>query len=413
MNAKTCAVPRPFLLLWPVLFLFAGCPSGPGQGGPNTVEEIHRITTELGGKVDTIATNQNALIERQKDLEARTGERMQLAADQVDGAFYVNERNAVNPYQRLTGEKLKTAASLLGQPTPESQKRVIEELRLALGASQQDQALLAAMLEEERGKAAEAVAARDAALKAVGAATVQVQSATTALQTTATKLTSAEERARLEAAVAKDAQEAKAKAQAANTRLHIAYGFMGLGGLLIVAAIVATFLHVPGVLAGGLAGGGALLALGWLLTVLEDLLRKRWFQISLGVVLLAAVGIVGVLIYRAWKTRRKATMDAAIGQGAIGAIQEAKNDDAKLGREVYTSLRPYLKEWFVDDDGKPDTTIEKEIDQRLLALNLKNPQGAEAAVLNALRGVSTVTDPAKDPHVAKDPILASPPGGGS
>ena len=315
-------------------------------------------------------------------------------------------------YQRLTGEKLKTAASLPGQPTPESQARVIEELRLALGNSQQDQTRLAAMLEEERKKADEAAAARDAALKEVGVATGQVQTATTALQTTATKLTSAEERARLDAAAAKDAQEAKAKAQAANTRLHIAYGFMGLGGLLIVAAIVATFLHVPGVLAGGLAGGGALLALGWLITVLEDLLHKLWFQIALGVVLLAALGIVGLLIYRAWKTRQKATMDAAIGQGTIGAIQEAKNDDAKLGSDVYASLRPYLKEWFVDDDGKPDTVIEKEIDQRLQALNLKNPQGSEPSVLNALRGVSEKTDPAKDPHVVKDPNPA-PPGGGS
>ena len=398
-------------LLWPSLLLLAGCPSGPGPVGKHTVDEIHAITTELGGKVDAVTANQSALIERQKALETKTTEKIQLAADQVDGAFYVNVRNLDNPYTRLTGEKLKTAASLLGQPTADNSTRTQAQLTLALSASQQDQEKLRILLEEERRNAKAAADARDVALQNVGVATEQANVATSNLQKTATKLNEAESQAKLDKAAAADAKAARDAERAAKTRLHIAYAFMGVGGLLIMAAIVATVLHVPGVLAAGMAGGGALLVIGWLITVMEDLLHQLWFQISLGVVLLAALGIAVHLALRTWKTRNKAAMDAAIGQGAIGAIQEVRNDDAKMGGKVYDSLAPYLKEWFVDDDGKPDTAIEKEIDRRLQSLNLRNPEGAEEHVLKAIRGVLTKVEPAREQLAPKAATPPVPPGG--
>ncbi|MBK8476093.1 MAG: hypothetical protein IPL39_07195 [Opitutaceae bacterium] len=413
MNAQRQPVPlsrSPFLvlLLWSLCPLLPGCSGGPRAVGPNTVAEIHTITTELGGKVDAVAANQNALIARQKELEARTTAQMQLAADQVDGASYVNARNLDNPHTRLTGEKLKTAADLLGPPTPDNARRVEEELAFALSASQQDQDKLRRLLEAERKEAKVIADARDAARLNSGKAAEQLSAVTATLQDTSKKLAAAEAQARLEAARAKDAQEARDAERAARTRQNIAYGFMGFGGLLIVAAIVATFLRVPGVLIGGLAGGGALLALGWMITVLEDLLQNTWFKVALGVVVLGALGVVVYLGLQALKTRRKASMDAAIGQGAIGAIQEAKNDDAKLGGAVYASLKPYLKEWFVDDDGKPDIAIEKEIDRRLQALNLKNPQGAEASIVNALRGGVAEVQPVRERRVREAPLPVAP-----
>jgi hypothetical protein len=416
MNAKLYPVPGrafalPGLLLWPLLLLLTGCPSGPAPVGKNTVDEIHRITTELGGKVDAVAANQNALIERQKELEIKTTQKVQIAANEVDSAFYVNARNLDNPYTRLTSEKLKTAASLLGQPTPDNAATNETQLALALSSSQQDQAKLRLLLEEERKNAKAAADARDLALQSVGAASAQASVATDDLRKTETLLNEAERKAKLAKAAADDAKAARDAELAAKTRLHIAYAFMGLGGLLIVAAVVATILHVPGVLAAGLAGGAALLAIGWLITVLEDLLHQLWFQISLGAVLLASLGVAVHLALRTWKTRRKATMDAAIGQGAIGAIQEAKNDDAKLGGQVYASLAPYLKEWFVDDQGKPDTAIEKEIDQRLQALNLRNPEGAEEHVLKALHGVLVKAEPARNGLAPRAPNPHVPPGG--
>lgn len=413
MNAQRQPVPLSrspflFLLLWSLCPLFPGCSGGPGAVGPHTVAEIHTITTELGGKVDAVAANQNALIARQKELEARTTEQMQLAADQVDGAFLVNARNLDNPHTRLTGEKLKTAADLLGPPTPDNASRVEEELAFALSASQQDQDKLRRLLDAERKEAKVIADARDAARLSSGKAAEQLNAVTATLQDTSKKLAAAEAQARLEAARAKDAEAARNAERAARTRQNIAYGFMGFGGVLIVAAIVATVLHVPGVLLGGLAGGGALLALGWMITVLEDLLQKTWFQIAIGVVVLGALGLVVYLGLQALKTRRKASMDAAIGQGAIGAIQEAKNDDAKLGGDVYAALKPYLKEWFVDDDGKPDIAIEKEIDRRLQALNLKNPQGAETSIVNALRGGVAGANPVRERRVREAPLPMTP-----
>ncbi len=392
------------LSLWSVCLLLPGCSGGPRAVGSNTVAEIRTITTELGGKVDAVAANQHTLIARQAELETRTTEQMQFAADQVDGAILVNARNLDSPQTRLAGEKLKTAADVLGPPTPDNARRVEEELTFALSASQQDQEKLRLLLAAERKDAKVIADARDAAWQSAGKAAEQLKVATATLQDTSKRLAAAEAQARLEAARAKDAQEARNAERAARTRQNIAYGFMGFGGLLIVAAIVATYLRVPGVLLGGLAGGGALLALGWMITVLEDLLQKSWFQIALGAVVLGALALAAYLGFQALKTRRKAAMDAAIGQGAIGAIQEAKNDDAKLGGEVYASLKPYLKEWFVDDEGKPDIAIEKEIDRRLQALNLKNPQGSEASIVNALRGAAAKGDPVRERRPKESPL---------
>lgn len=417
MNAKHQLVPFSsrslcVIALWSVGLASSGCFGGPRVAGPHAVEEIRTITSELGGKVDGVVANQHALIARQKELESKTAERTRLAADQVDGAALVNAGNLDNPHTRLTGEKLKTAARLLGPPSADNASRVDEELAFALSGSAQDQEKLRLRLEAERREAEAIADARNAALRSATNAAEQLNAATVNLQDTSKRLSSAETQARLEAARAKDARDAKNAERAAKTRQNIAYGFMGFGGLLIVATIVATFLHVPGVLLGGLAGGGALLAIGWMITVLEDLLQKTWFQIALGAAVLGSLGLAVYLGFQALKTRRKATMDAAIGQGAIGAIQEAKNDDAKLGGAVYASLQPYLKEWFVDDDGKPDVALEKEIDRRLQALNLKNPQGAEASIVNALRSGAVTGGSVRDPR-PKEPAPSVVPGSGA
>jgi hypothetical protein len=392
-------------LALPGLLSFAaigGCPGNSGPVGQHMVEEVHKLATEIRDKVDTVRDGQGQLIARQNDLEAKTQAQIGMAAQYVDNATYANAQNMpANPYTQVTGGELALAAQVLGPPPEDRRAEVIEKLQLALSGTEKDLEELQARYATATKEALQAKADRDAALQSVGAVQQNLVQKTAELQTTATKLSSAEERANLEAAAAKDAAEAKRKAEAAQARLHIAYSFMALGGLLIVAALVATGLRVRGVLAVGLASGGALLLLGWVITALEEWLHLWWFQIALGAGLLSALVLVVLLIVRACRTRWAADLDARIGQGTIAALQEAKNDDAKQGTTTFAAVKPYLQDWFVDDDGKPDTALAKEIDRRLVALNLMNPAGAEPSVVNRLRAAAAHGKNAKTKKTGK------------
>jgi hypothetical protein len=392
------------------LIALSGCPTQPGTVGQNTVNEIHKIATDIQGKVDTVQKSQAQLIENQNKLEESANKQMRIAAKHVGGASYVNAQNTQsNAYTDLTGKELAAAAIVLGPPPEETRDEIIKKLELALSGTKEDMAKLRASYEVATQEAKEAKADRDEALQKVGEVREDLKLKTGELQTTAAKLSSAEADAQLKAKLAQDAQEAKQKLEMAKTRRDIAYGFMGFGGLLMVGAIVATILHVPGVLAAGLAGGSVLLGLGWLLSVLEGLLQNLYFQIALGVGSAGALVVVVFLIWRTVRARKTAELDAQIQERTIGAIQEARNDDAKLGRGTYAALRPYLQEWFVDGDGKPDTALEKEVKRRLVAMNLINPPGAEPSVLESLRPAATSSKGGGTKKIAKATDLTSPP----
>ncbi|MDE3085115.1 MAG: hypothetical protein KGJ37_07880, partial [Verrucomicrobiota bacterium] len=145
------------------------------------------------------------------------------------------------------------------------------------------------------------------------------------------------------------------------------------GGLLVAASVIAAFLHASTVLIPGIAGGAAMFALGWLITYVEDLLQKTWFQFGLAAAVLLALGIGGWIVHRSYVARKKAAMDDKISNNTIGAVQDARNDDAKTGSKVFEALEPYLKEWHVDEKGRPDFDLKDEIENRLVAMNLKNP----------------------------------------
>jgi len=372
--------------LAPALLLLSGCPQTVDLS-TKSITEIKTLTTALGTQIGEVETGQKNLTQRQSEVDSANSLVRQNAANLIADASYVNARNIQNPYTFLTGVKLSLAAAAVGvDPVELNQRRIIEQIEYALSQSESDQATLRAQLEEERLKVEQTNTALIAAQEARGVAEKNLVTTTNKLVQVKDDLEGATDDAVLADEARKEAEAREARERAAKTRLHVAYGFMGMGGLLIVAAIVATVLHVPGVLAGGLAGGGALLVIGWLITALEDLLSQLWFRITLGAVVTAAVGIVAYLVVKALRTRTKATFDARISEGSTGAIQEVRNDDAKTGSNVYAALKPYLQEWFVDDNGNQDKTIAAEIDRRLEAMNLKIPDAAQSPVLQRLLG---------------------------
>jgi len=170
--------------------------------------------------------------------------------------------------------------------------------------------------------------------------------------------------------------------------------------LFIVLAVMATFLHVPGVLAVGMFTGFIVFALGWAITYVEDLLQHVWFQYVMGFSILGSVVAIVWVGIAAYKTRQKATLDSKGLTATIGALQEAKNDDARSGTTKFAAVKPHLAEWMVDDKGKPDLQLQAHIDQQLVQMNLKNPGDVQPVPVSTVIAIPTnvVSSSTPDPN---------------
>lgn len=352
----------------------AGCQLFKQKPNSGTAEEVKAILTEVKFAVGEVNKKQAELIAAERARQDAVQNKDQFISNHVNAASVVNEQNPqANEHTDIVGRELAPTLPLLPPPTLESQAQALRNLSLALDKSEASRRELELNYEIEKRKSAELKGQVDATVAVVTKKEEELQSAAIKLDTTVQTLADKEAEVRIQAAEA-ERQAVIARAEAASkTRLKVAYCFMGLGGLIAVGAVVATVLRVPGVLHAGLTGGGSLMLIGWIITYIEDLLQHLWFQVTVGIVLLIVLGVVAMISLRAVKTRRKAIVDEKISTGAIGAIQELKNDDKKMGNSHYAPLKAKLEEWYVDDDGKPDTALSGEITNRLVDMNLVNP----------------------------------------
>jgi hypothetical protein len=362
------------LTLCAALLLTAGCQTKtPPNSG--TASEVTTILKDVQGSVQDLKAKQDELLKAEADRKAAQAGRDQFISNHVNAAATVNSQNPQeNEHTYIVGKELEPTLGLLPTPTAESQRQTMDNLKLALEKTEAARRELELNYELERRKAAELKTEVDKTSAAVAVKEAALKETTVKLDSTVSVLANKEAEVRIAAAEAERQAALARKEAASKTRMKVAYGFMGLGGLIAVAAVVATILRVPGVLHAGLAGGGSLLLVGWIITYVEDLLQHTWFQVTVGVILLIVLVITAWISLRAIKTRKKAILDEKISTGATAAIQELKNDDAKLNTAHYEPLKAKLSEWFVDDDGKPDVEIAKEIDQRLVQMNLVNPK---------------------------------------
>jgi len=327
-----------------------------------------------------------AFIKTLDDRYLATSKTAQFVADAVARSRYYNQQNLPSNSFTLLIDKELGAALTAGPPaSAESQQQAIENLRLSLSKSEADKAALDAKLAQSQLQAenlrGQVQATNDNAEKArqeANKATVQV---TQKIEL----LTGAEAQIKIKAAEADEARKTAQQEAAAHTRLKVAAICMSIGVAIIVLAVVATFLHVPGVLAGGGFTGAIVFALGWAITYVEDLLQHVWFQYVIGFSILGSIVAVVWMGIRALKARQKAALDAKGLTATIGALQEAKNDDARSGTTKFAAVKPHLAEWMVDDKGKPDLQLQAHIDQQLVQMNLKNPGDTQPVP------VSTVT----------------------
>jgi hypothetical protein len=368
---------KAFLSMLAVAILTVSC----NQTVPNsgTAKEVTAILGEVRGQVDQMQKAQQEMMEAQHKLLTQVETTYQFISDRINNADFYNLKNNVqNEFTELVSKELVTVKTLLPPPSPESMLERERILQAALRKSEEDKKTLEAYNQRLALEAAHLKGQTDLLQSQVNEKEQTLTAKTLELNAKVTKLADAEADIRIKAAEANTARENAAKEAASKARLKVAMGFMYAGGIMIVASLILFLLaKLKEVLWPGIVGGITLILMGWSITYVEDLLQQLWFRITVGASMVGVIAIVIYMCVKAWKARKKAELDARISIGAIGALQEAKNDDAKLGTQKFTALAPHLEEWFVKDDGKPDEEVQREIDARLVAMNLKNPDGVK------------------------------------
>ena len=370
-----------FVALALSLFL-SGCQTGKVNQG--TADEVTKILKEVQASAKAVQEAQRQLQEAQAQQIQSAQTNAQFISDRVFSARYANDSNSQsNPYTHVVERELSPAARILPDPTATAKLQIIDNLKLALSKSEADQKELAERYGKLEGEAVLNKSNSVALAQLVDKQKKDLDEKTTAQADSVRQLSDSAAKIRLTAATAERERTLKEKEAASKTRLHVAYIFMLLGGLLAVAGVVATFLHVPGVLAPGLGSGVFLGILGWTITYVEDLLHQMWFQV-LVFILIVIVGIVGAWLFsKARTTRGKAQMDADISDNTIGALEEFKNDDEKTGGKKFAAIKPYLEDWHSTEDGQPHVELRREINRRLLKMNLRSARPAPAAAVPA------------------------------
>ena len=365
------------LLLAFVLIFCSSCVTPPPNSG--TATEVTKILGEIKDSFKSMKDDQQAFIEAQNAKNAKTQETLQYVSDRVFTAQFANNQNPLqNPYTGLVDTNLVLVQKIVPPASNEVKSQSIIDLQQALSKSQKDKDDLAARYAELQKKADDLKATSDKLSAEVEQKKKALEDVTNSANATVTKLADKEGEVRLKAAEAETARKQAQEEAASKARLKVAVVFMSVGGIIIVAAIVATIMHVFGVLLPGLVSGVAMFMIGWLITYVEQLLNQKWFQYTLGGVLVSGAVLFGFVIYRAMKQRKVAAMDSKISTNTIGALQDMKNDDVISNTKTFSAVVPYLNEWHRTTDGAPDKAVQDEIDRRLVTMNLKTAVPAKA-----------------------------------
>lgn len=402
----------PLALLASSLFFCVGFGSCKTTDNAGTVKAVESILNDVRAQTASIQKAQEDLGIVQSNLTAHVEGVSQKVADHVDGARFVNRRNAqTNAFTAVVETELDVAARSLPPPSPQSQEQIIEKLRLALSTNEVDRAKLAELYDLQRTEAEKLRAETGELKQEVKTKEVALGQATQELTNKVALLADVEAKARINAAQAEEARKIAAAERASKVRMRVAGGFMAFGGLLIVAGIVAAYLHVSGVLLPALCAGVGAFLFGWLISYVEGLMQNVWFKIGVGAVLLGGLGLLAWLAYRSTQTRRQSRLDEQISNSTIGAIQELRNDDDRFGLKRFDeTLKPYLEAWHTTADGYPHPEVRREIDKRLIKMNLRDAGKKTAAIARMrtapLQGADAPSPRITTPTLAPEESLA-------
>jgi hypothetical protein len=380
--------------LLPVLIVLSGCQTENPTANSGTASAVDQVLQQIKTSVNSMQVAQTNLVAAQAAADSNHRVVGQFVADRMDEARYANTNNAQpNGATALVEDNLGPASTALGiQPSADVKLKEVVDLKLALSQAQSDKVTLQTEVTAETAQANQM--SGQATLLAV-----QVKDKETALAAAAqasnaqvTQLANVSAQVKINAAEADAANQEKVKQAAANERLSVARWFMIFGGIFLAIGVGLSFIHVPDTLGIGASVGGTMLAVGWLVSYVEDLLQQTWFRYVIDGSILLGLGAIGWIGYRAWQHRQQTATTATVATNLVGAIQEAANDDKKTGTTTAAALQPYLQSWHVTATGATDTAAVKSINQTATALNLTNP-GEVSAATGTPAVVATIPSP--------------------
>jgi hypothetical protein len=359
------------------LLALTGCPPGPVPVNSGTSEAVGEILKEVKASVEDMRkTNADfvAALNAKYDAQFKA---LQFIADRIDSAQYYNLKNPdQNQFTLLVKSELDPAAKVAPPPTVANQQATVDKLQLALSNAEVDKAKLQLQNQQLLTQAANLQGQVQATSAEAEKARVAAQTATVTATANVGKLADKDAEIRIQAAENERQAQLAHDAEASKARIKVATVFMVLGGIAVVGGMVAFFLHVPSIVAGAAGAAGVVaFAFGWLITYIEGLMSQPWFQpVALGLIglIVVAFGWLGMHVYR---ERQKAALNEKGFTAVVGALQEAKNDDARLGTTKFAGVAPHISEWTVNDKGQPDDKLRAHIEQTVIAMNLKNPNG--------------------------------------
>ena len=355
-------------------FLLAACQT---DNSPNagTVSEVVSALGQVKSSVDGLKTAVAQDTTAHANQAKGDADTRQFLSDQIEKASFANSSAPVSSYTMLVHGYLAPAAVVLPPPSADAKTQEIIDLKLALSKAAADQATLKASLDAAAAKAENLKGQNIALAQQVAASDANVTTAVQRADATATQLSGASEQVKIAASQADQARKDRLAAEAAQERVKTARWFMLAGGILLAIGVGLTFIHVPDALAVGGSVGGALLAIGWLISYIETLLQQAWFRYvingSIGVGALAIIWIC----YRAWQHRQTTAATSTGFSNLVGAIQEASNKNPALASD----LAPFLQQWHITNSGAADSAVLNLINKTATSLNLINPGQTSAA----------------------------------
>lgn len=310
-------------------------------------------------------------------LTAHWSTSQQFIADRLAEIAYLNLNNPLgqNGVTAQMGSQLSAAAIAVGlPPSADVKDREIEDLRLALSAADGDKATLTARNEGLTTQAT-LLAGQTQLLTTqltdkevtLLAATKDVGSKTDGLATAALQVKAAADQTA-------QANLDKAREAAAKERLATARWFMLAGGILMALGIVGLFIHIPDAWVAS-ASGASLLAVGWAITYVEDLLQQGWFRYTLDGLILSGIAAGVWFVIRAIRHHEATVTTSTVASNLVGAIQDASKANPALG----AALQPFLADWHVTGTGATDQAAVAAINAIAVKLNGINPGQVAAA----------------------------------
>jgi hypothetical protein len=346
-----------------------------------TMESINNELKTIQTNTGQLQTDNAALKEAIKQFQQSGKDTLQFLSDRVYSIDYYNTQNPVqNGNTLLIGKEILPAKALLPPPSDAALKTAINNLILQNNTLQTDKDKLQQNYATLQLQAAALKGQNDEKTSQLQAAQAKVDASVSVLAKNTSDLALAAAQADQLAKSNAEAQKEADKQAAAKARIAVASKFMIVGGIICALAIAAAFLHAEAVLWPGLAGGGSLLGIGWLILYIENLMQQPWFKYSVGGVILFAASCLVWIGFKAYETRKKAKAHAALATNLLGIVQEVKNDDVKNGTHVFDTIAPYWNEWMVDDHGNPDSPLLGQIEDMLVKMNLINPKPAVGVI---------------------------------